>query len=616
MGVVYRAERIKLGRIVAVKVLHEVLPNELKSRQRFEVEAMAMAKLEHPHCAAVLDVGLHEDCPYVVMDFVSGRNLKEVIAAEAPLTSVRAVELVRQTLSGLAHAHEHGIIHRDIKPANIVLSQKAGLGDHVKILDFGLARLSQDAQNLTSGIVVGTPSYMAPEQIRGTKLDGRADVYACGILLFELLTGKKPFNSAKDDPIEVCSMHLKVPVPRMSDVLRGQDFGELEDVVAKALAKNADDRYSSAVEFAAALDAVMPRRNRVATPLAGVPTVGSGPSILVSPPSSGGDNMSGPTAVRARSTQPPAEMPTATPHAGVPNARMPTPHAGSRFASQPTASRGATAPISEVQRAASPAGLSADFDLSLAIPQAAPSTQPIGEDDVVESAGVPQIEVRRPPATAMFAGAPPAGPSPMASANGASASIAEVVESQPIKPPARFTAGQIATALLVIGVAVGVVVLAIKLGSAPSANAPQDATVPVVKEDPIAPILAKAAELAGAKKGDEGIDLLTSSRKTYPKDARLPYQAGRLYFAKFWWSDGLAQFHDAIKIDPQYRTDPELIKTVLAGFNSTKRLNEDMANFLHDEIGQPAKPFLQETANDHPSPMIRARAAAELRRYR
>src|SRR5262249_53376970 len=163
---------------------------ELKSRQRFEVEAMAMAKLEHPHCAAVLDVGLHEDCPYVVMDFVSGKNLKEVIAEEAPLPPPRATEIVRQVLSGLAPAHEHGIIHRDVKPANVVLAQKAGLGDHVKILDFGLARLTQDAQNLTSGIVVGTPSYMAPEQIRGTSLDARADIYACGILLFELLTGK------------------------------------------------------------------------------------------------------------------------------------------------------------------------------------------------------------------------------------------------------------------------------------------------------------------------------------------------------------------------------------------------------------------------------------------
>ena len=142
MGVVYRAERLKLGRIVAIKVLHDSLPSELSSRKRFEIEAMAMAKLEHPHCAAVLDVGLHDGKPFVVMDFVSGEDLKSVIA-KGPMPVPRALEIMRQVLSGLAHAHELGIVHRDIKPANIILSQKAGLGDHVKILDFGLARLTE-----------------------------------------------------------------------------------------------------------------------------------------------------------------------------------------------------------------------------------------------------------------------------------------------------------------------------------------------------------------------------------------------------------------------------------------------------------------------------------------
>ncbi|MDQ3370886.1 MAG: serine/threonine protein kinase, partial [Myxococcota bacterium] len=258
MGIVYRAERVKLGRIVAIKVLHDELPNELSSRKRFELEAMAMAKLEHPHCAAVLDVGIHDEKPFVVMDFVSGPNLKEVIAG-GPLTVARSAEIVRQVLSGLAHAHEHGIIHRDIKPANIVLSQKIGLGDHVKILDFGLARLSEESSKLTTGIVVGTPSYMAPEQIRGISIDRRADLYACGILLCELLTGKKPFVSAKDDPIEVCSMHLKVTPPRMDELAPGQHFGALEDVVARALAKSPDDRYESAEAMAAALGAAVGR---------------------------------------------------------------------------------------------------------------------------------------------------------------------------------------------------------------------------------------------------------------------------------------------------------------------------------------------------------------------
>src|ERR1041384_6399119 len=259
MGTVYRAERVKLGRIVAIKVLHDVLPHELSGRKRFEIEAMAMAKLEHPHCASVLDVGVYSDRPYVVMDFVSGQNLKDLIAT-GPQPIGRATEILRQVLSGLAHAHELGIIHRDIKPANLVLSQKTGLGDHVKILDFGLARLHDAGQNLTTGIVVGTPAYMAPAQIRGHQLDGRADLYACGVLLFELLTGQKPFHSEADDPMEVCRMHLKAPIPRLEDKLPGGGFGELEAVVAKALAKDPGDRYASAQEFAAALDAAAARR--------------------------------------------------------------------------------------------------------------------------------------------------------------------------------------------------------------------------------------------------------------------------------------------------------------------------------------------------------------------
>jgi len=257
MGVVYRAERLKLGRIVAIKVLHDELPAELSSRQRFEIEATAMAKLEHPHCAAVIDVGVYEDKPFVVMDYVSGDNLRDVVA-NGPLPMPRAVEIMRQVLSGLAHAHELGIIHRDIKPANVVLSQKVGLGDHVKLLDFGLARIS-DESKLTKGIVVGTPSYMAPEQIRGTAIDHRADLYSAGVLLFELLTGKKPFVSPKDDPVEVCSMHLKNPPPTLHQMQAGIEYGELEVIVARALAKQPDDRYATAVEFAAALDAVPQR---------------------------------------------------------------------------------------------------------------------------------------------------------------------------------------------------------------------------------------------------------------------------------------------------------------------------------------------------------------------
>ncbi|MBA3499122.1 MAG: serine/threonine protein kinase, partial [Deltaproteobacteria bacterium] len=244
MGSVYRGERLKLGRMVAIKVLNEEIPNE-SSRERFEREATAMAKLEHPNCGTVLDVGVHEGRPYVVMEFVSGQNLKDVLKA-GPLSIARAVEITRQVLSGLSHAHEHGIIHRDIKPANIVLSQKAGVGDFVKILDFGLVRFRAETSNLTGAMVLGTPNYMAPEQIRGGDFDHRVDLYACGVLLFELLTGNKPFQAA--DPVATCMLHLNEPPPRLTDRASGRSFGALEAVVARALEKDRDKRFASAEE--------------------------------------------------------------------------------------------------------------------------------------------------------------------------------------------------------------------------------------------------------------------------------------------------------------------------------------------------------------------------------
>jgi eukaryotic-like serine/threonine-protein kinase len=482
MGVVYRAERVKLGRIVAIKVLHDQLPNELSSRKRFEIEAMAMAKLEHPHCAAVLDVGVHDEKPYVVMDFVSGQNLKELIA-QGPVAIPRAVEIVRQTLSGLAHAHEHGIIHRDIKPANIVLSQKAGLGDHVKILDFGLARLTAETSNLTTGIVVGTPSYMAPEQIRGVVIDKRADIYACGILLFELLTGQKPFFSQKDDPIEVCSMHLKAKPPKLGATLPGTDFGELEAVLAKALAKSPNDRYATAEEMATALGAAIGRREAPLTPPAGVL---------------------------------------------VPVTSEPTP---------------------------------------------AP-----------------------PPPVAVVAPAP---------------------------RPFPFTKRQLAIGaggllLLIIIIAVvanrggGTAKTVVTPGSAVRGD---DPNVSMEHGDPVGDVLSRANDLAANGRREAAIEVLAGARRTYPDDARIAYLTGKLYFAKLWYSDGIKHFRDAIRLDASYKADAELIKTVLKGFNTTPRYDSMLADFMHDQIGEAAKPFLEETAENHPNAGIRARAASELRRY-
>jgi serine/threonine protein kinase len=165
----------------------------------------------------------------------------------------RSVEIIKQVLSGLAHAHELGIVHRDIKPANIMISEKAGYGQQVRILDFGLARLTESSTKLTTGIVVGTPNYMAPEQCKGSDIDARTDLYACGVMLFEMLTGRKPFIA--DDPIQVVRKHLLEKPPTLASVEPNVDFGKLEEVIAKALSKAPADRYDSAVIMAKAVEA-------------------------------------------------------------------------------------------------------------------------------------------------------------------------------------------------------------------------------------------------------------------------------------------------------------------------------------------------------------------------
>src|SRR5688572_2212332 len=212
MGVVYRATRLKLDRSVAVKVMHASLPAE-DGKKRFEREAKLMAKLEHPHCVSIIDFGLHDNKPFVVMELIRGRDLHEILVEQGRFEVPRAIEIMTQILSGLAHAHEHNIIHRDIKPANIMISPKAPLGVHARILDFGLARMLGTSTSLSDGVAVGTPSYMAPEQCRGDNLDQRVDIYACGVVLFEMLTGKKPFIAR--EPIEIIKKQLSEPPPRL-----------------------------------------------------------------------------------------------------------------------------------------------------------------------------------------------------------------------------------------------------------------------------------------------------------------------------------------------------------------------------------------------------------------
>ena len=255
MGRVYRAEQKALGRTVAVKIIHPHLLGDESASVRFITEARASSRLNHPNSVAVIDFGKNAGQSYIVMEFLRGRDLARVIYEEGPLPFKRVVDVLCQVLAALSEAHHLDIIHRDLKPENIVLEPLRSGGDFVKVVDFGLAKMKAEVtgSNVTSpGIVCGTPDYMAPEQGRGDAIDARSDLYACGVILFQLLTGRLPFEA--ESPTQVVLMHLSLPPPDPSVIAPDRDIPEgLVEVTLKALQKEASKRYQTADEFAAAL---------------------------------------------------------------------------------------------------------------------------------------------------------------------------------------------------------------------------------------------------------------------------------------------------------------------------------------------------------------------------
>lgn len=253
-GAVYRGEQIQLGKPVAIKFLRDLFLKDEYTRDRFVREAHAMSKLAHPHCVSVIDYGIEESMPYIVMDYVTGRSLDDIIRSE-PMGFERAIRIALQILAGLAHAHSQGIIHRDIKPENIIINVAAGTGEQARIIDFSLAKMTDgNCQSLT-GAILGTPAYMSPEQATADEVDARTDLYSVGIIIFELLTGQKPFLGEK--VAETLHMQIQSAPPTLGEFVPGAAFSMgLEAVVKKALAKSRDERFSSAFEFMEALASV------------------------------------------------------------------------------------------------------------------------------------------------------------------------------------------------------------------------------------------------------------------------------------------------------------------------------------------------------------------------
>jgi eukaryotic-like serine/threonine-protein kinase len=495
MGVVYRGERVQLGRPVAVKFLHPWIAAQKAFLGRFENEAKAMSRLAHPHCVSVIDFGV-DGAPYLVMDFVTGRTLRDVMLA-GPIPVARVMRIAQQLLAGLAHAHAQGIVHRDLKPENLILTDEDGLQDHLRILDFGLAKL-RDGPAMTAGLAVGTPSYMSPEQSGGPgTVDARSDLYAVAVLLFEILAGRKPFQS--ENVGELIFMHRETPPPRLRDVAPAAGFSAaLEGAIDRALAKMPEDRYTSAVEFAAALAATPEGQGRTE----------ARPARAARPAKTTVDTVS---AVRRR--------------------------LGADAPGTPGPSEG-TSP-----RQLRLLWIGCGFLLIVLIGLTIGRGLRHGGGSAVETAAAPTAPAVRPaPAAARPTPAPASAPPP----------------------------------------------------SVP-APASEDARIE------------QARQMVAAGQAAEAVALLDRVRAERPDDADAPYLLAMIAFDAHRWSEGLAQAQTAVRKNPSFRTDGDLIRAVIRSLVADRGYERSQA-FLRG-LGPAAMPYVKEAARHDSSSKVRERAA-------
>ncbi len=256
MSEVHKGRDVRLGRDVAIKVLRADLARDKTFQERFRREAQNSAALNHPAIVAVYDTGETQTeygpLPYIVMEYVDGRTLRDMVKTQGPLSGKRAMEVMADVSAALDFSHRHGIVHRDVKPANVMITRSGA----VKVMDFGIARAVHDGQAAVTqtAAVIGTAQYLSPEQARGEAVDGRSDVYASGCVLFELLTGEPPFTG--DSPVAVAYQHVRED-PKSPSALNPNVTPALDAIVLKAMAKGPANRYQSAAEMRADLVRVL-----------------------------------------------------------------------------------------------------------------------------------------------------------------------------------------------------------------------------------------------------------------------------------------------------------------------------------------------------------------------
>jgi serine/threonine-protein kinase len=588
MGLVYRGERLELGRPVAIKFLHSPYAHSSRFVARFQREARAMSKLSHPYCVSVLDYGV-QDAPYIVMDFVTGCTLREVLM-DGALPPKRALQIQRQLLAGLAHAHGQGVIHRDIKPGNIMLGEATGLGDHVRIFDFGLAKLHDPELDgePSMAAIVGTPAYMAPEQARADKVDERADLYAAGIVLFEMLAGQKPFQAGETH--EMLAMQRDKAPPRLRELLP-ELSAELEAVVAKVLEKEPANRFQTAADFTAAIDAT-PEWQGASAPFSR-PAVASGdrgskPNVDVPSASSAGVER-GPQAGDARRSSTSSLLVALSlllVLAGVGSwqlsAKMPEfpIQLADKLLSAAQPEERQPAPVMRVETDA---------------PAPAVAGQPDPVPSPAEPVPAPAEPVPAPAEPIASPVEPPAEPVPVAVAEPAGAPA----------PSAPADAGE--TAELPDAV----------LAAADEAlNDPEEREVrlpaPTGATEPRVNSLADVNALIRKGQLDAAIRGVQQLRRNTPRAPQLPFVLGTLYFDKHWWSDGLAKYREAIALGPGFRQSARIQRDAIRALGEDRTYPRARALLVRD-IGRSAITALRRAARTDSSKDVRKRAESVLR---
>jgi serine/threonine-protein kinase len=632
MGVVYKGERIGIGKAVAIKFLHEtfaVLPDLVR---RFEREAVAMSKLSHPNIVSVIDHGVAGGAPYLVMEFQFGRSLGDILTG-GPLPPRRAVSITRQILSGMRHAHDLGVVHRDLKPDNIMLLSGVE-ADFVKILDFGLAKVvrgdGEDSTQLTNaGFALGTPGYMSPEQAQGSKLDHRSDIYSVGVMLFEMVVGHKPFRA--ESPIVLLRMQMDdaPPRPRSAAPLSGMST-ELEKVILKSLEKPPSKRYQNAGEFANALENTAEGRvSEISMPIelsssdvvssrsdpALSPTIhhDSGPTKDDNrPPSVPEFERRAETRLDRPAPQPEKQVVVVERSGFLGKIMLVLLVAGGGAALawaklHPTSAAEVKEKLAEAGRVVvnSEKGKKAPGPLDKRAPVAAPSdkrapvvvasdkrapVEPVSETHVAVPSE-PRLPAKMPDAAVEVKAPPESSPSIIMPKmpDGAVATLDDedddTDEAPPEVPPKDSPAARME-----------------QQAAAEQQLKPQPQLGTTIKP----PTAKEVVDMLNAGQVDEAIKTLYLVRKHEPKNPKVALLLGHAYFMKMWRTDGLREYWKALGTQKGYRWDKTLQRNAISALdNPTYRLSRTL---IRKRVGTAALGELRVAARSAHNPNVKRRA--------